>query len=228
MFSLAVTRDCCRGNITTGRHWDGCWITLVLEGVRKDPLSLALCVTLDHSNIASFHWRWNRLYLQHDCVKCNRQTTKRMHTALGLIFTILDASFPAQGSDPSLVWVEMLLIFVWNWKSWHWSHDHWERSGFLLVPTCHPTGTSQTSHSSDAPFFSLPLCQLRWSCFGQKDTANHQFRPTLWNTKSNRRLLNCRFGRRAQKLGELNSIKCTLAPRPGISTKTQNSIKKRL
>lgn len=65
---------------------------------------------------------------------------------------------------------------------------------------------------------------LLWS----KDKLDHRFRPTLWNMKSNRRPLNCRFGRRAQKLRELNSINCTLALRPGISTKIPNSIKTRL
>lgn len=119
----------------------------------EDLLPLALCVTLEYSNAESFHLRWKRLYLLHECVKCNRQTTKSTHTVLHLIFTIKDASFWAQGSDPSLVWVELLLIFIWNWKSWHRSHDHWEQRGFLLVPTCHPAGTSQTSHSLDAPFF---------------------------------------------------------------------------
>ncbi len=163
-----------------------------------------------------------------DCVKCNRQINEEHSHCVTFNIYYFRCQFLSSGIRP-------VLGLGWTAFNFHLKLKE-------LAPITRPLGTAWVSsranlssgwHITNFAQFGCSLFFLSvlpalviflWS----KDTANHQFRPTLWNTKTNRRLLNCRFGRRAQKLGELNSIKCTLAPRPGISTKIQNSIKKRL
>lgn len=53
-----------------------------------------------------------------------------------------------------------------------------------------------------------------------------QFCSMTWNMRGNHRLVNYPTGTRAQKLAARNSIKCTLAARPGICSKPQTPLKR--